>query len=193
MIKTIGILIITTMIFLVNLQAAEQGNLVYGGKSIKSSGNLNITLRVANAIQISQLNDINLGSFRSGLDTDKEGNDNFCVFSNSESFSLLVQGKNLEGFRLNASSNNNLKIPYEVQIATISMTGIKGAYRNVNSNSTLSRITEVRKNLNCESISSGNLGFRPNLDIKIKIKEADMLDAIPANYKDIITIIASPE
>jgi hypothetical protein len=191
--KLIKSLIILASLTANNLYAAEQGSLVYGDKSINSSGNLNISLEIAHAIQINKLNDINLGSFRSAIDSDKVGNDNFCVFSNTESFSLSFLGENSEGFNLNESSNSNMKIPYQVEIATINTSGIKSSYNRINHNTTLNNIIETRTDLNCESVNSGNLGFKPNLDIKIKVKENNMLDAIPGNYKDTITIIASPE
>ena len=187
-----GIALLTSLIT-TNLYSAEQGNLVYGDKTISSSGNLDITLQIAHAIQINKLNDINLGNFRSAIDTDKIGNDNFCVFSNSESFSLNFLGKNTNGFELQELNNNNLNIPYQVELATINESGVKSSYRTVAHNAPITNITETRNDLNCESTTNENLSFSPNLDIKIKVNERNMLDAIPGTYRDTITIIVSPE
>jgi hypothetical protein len=176
---------------LFNLSSAEQGDLVYGDKSINSTGNLNITLEIAHAIQINKLNDINLGTFKSSIDTNKIGSDKFCVFSNTDSFSLKFLGKNGNDFNLEETSNSQLSIPYTVQLSTIDENDLNSTYREVAHNETINNITETRNVLNCVSYNTGE--FLPNLELQIEVKERNMLDALPGNYKDTITIIASPE
>ncbi len=182
-----------TIIFLINTSifSAEQGSLVYGDKSISSSGNLDITLEIAHAIQINKLNDINLGTFKSAIDQDKIGKDKFCVFSNTDSFSLKFSGANGNNFKLRERENSNLNIDYNVELAIVSKNGVISGYSEVENNTLVTNIVETRNELNCVSETTGE--FQPNLELKVTVSEKNMLDSLPGNYKDTITIIASPE
>lgn len=182
------IIIVLKILLLSSLYAAEQGGLIYGDKSINSSGNLNIQLRISDFIQVNNLNDIDLGKFN--FNNNKSGNDDFCVFSNSDSFSLTLYGSN-NSFELSSKSNSNLKIDYNVNLSTLNTYGNTTSKFKVYAGRKIKNIEEKRNSLNCYNQYTGK--FEPNLNLEVIVDKNNMLDAIPDNYKDIITIIASPE
>jgi len=174
--------------------AATQGALVHGDNtSISSEGSLDVLLNVGYVIQVNKLDDINLGSFRSGLDADLIGQDSFCVFTNAQSFSIAFTGGNTAGFELAETTNSALRIGYGVEVATIDTSDTRSAYQNVVHNVPLVNVNETRNRRNCEMTTAAGVEFLPNLELKVTVDDLAMMDAVPGSYKDTITVIASPE
>ena len=174
--------------------AATQGALVHGtDTSITSEGSLDVLLNIDYVIQVNKLDDINLGNFRSGLDSDLVGQDSFCVFTNAPSFNVTFTGGNTAGFELAEDSNNALRIGYGVEVATIDNNDNRSAYQNVSHNVPHVNISETRNRRNCDITTSAGVEFLPNLELKITVDDIAMMDAIPGSYKDTITVVASPE
>ncbi len=175
--------------------AATQGALVHGtDTSITSEGSLDVLLNIDYVIQVNKLDDINLGTFRSGITNDLVGQDEFCVFTNAPSFSVVFAGGNTAGFELEEESDSSLRIPYGVEMATIDENDARSAFSNVNHNVPFVNINETRNRRNCEmSNTSGGVEYLPNLELKVTVDDIAMMDAIPGSYKDTITVVASPE
>jgi len=193
--KITTLAIILSTLLTSSIFAAQDGALVHGDNtSIRSEGNLNVNLKVLYAIQVNKLDDINLGNFRSGLDTDLTGSDDFCVFTNAEAYAIGYFGGNGTGrgdsFVMANTANSALKIPYEIKMKTIDRSNNRTFLTNVENSKWIQHVREVRNRRNCEM---GSLGYKPNVEIEVKVKETTMLDAVPGNYKDTVTIIACPE
>ena len=175
--------------------AAQQGQLVHGDKNITSTGKFDVTLGVKNAIQINDLQDLNLGDFENGNAVGNIGtaSQDFCVFTNASSFSLNVAG-GANGFVMSEETDSSLQIDYAVDIATKDVNGNSTAFQSVAHNQTLTGITETRNRVNCNVVNGSNPAARlNNMVIQVSVTEAEMLDAVPGSYKDTITLIASPE
>jgi hypothetical protein len=178
-----------------SLFAAQDGALVHGDNtSIRSEGSLDVNLNVLYAIQVNKLDDIDLGSFRSGLDSDLQGSDDFCVFTNAEAYAIGYFGGNGTGrgdsFVMANTSDSNLTIPYEISMNTIDRSNNRTFLTDVENSRWIEHVSETRNRKNCEM---DNEGFKPNVEIQVSVKEEIMLDAIPGSYKDTVTIIACPE
>ena len=177
-----------------SILAANDGALVHGDNtSITSEGDLNVLLDIDYVIQVNKLEDINLGDFKSGLESDKIGQNAFCVFTNAPSFSITFLGNNTSGFELQEDSNSALKIGYSVEMATIDTNDTRSSYQNVTHNVPFTNINETRNRRNCDMTTNAGIEFLPNLELKVTVDELAMLDAIPGSYKDTITVLASPE
>lgn len=175
--------------------AATQGALVHGDNtSITSEGSLDVLLNIDYVIQVNKLDDINLGTFRSGITGDLVGQDEFCVFTNAPSFSVVFAGGNTAGFELEEETDSSLRIPYGVEMATIDSNDVRSAFANVSHNVPFVNINETRNRKDCMMDNgSGGTDFLPNLDLKVTVDDIAMMDAIPGSYKDTITVVASPE
>jgi spore coat protein U-like protein len=193
--NTIKLALTVGSLLTASLFAAQDGELVHGSDtSISSEGNLDVSLEVLYAIQVNKLNDINLGTFKSGLDSDVSGQDDFCVFTNAEAYAIGFFGGNGTGrgdsFVMANVDNSNLTIPYDIKMSTIDVANNKTFLKDVENSRWIQHIGEVRNRKNCEM---DDLGYKPNVNIEVSVKEGIMLDAIPGSYKDTVTIIACPE
>lgn len=183
--KVIYFLIFFTSFF---SQAAIQGNLDRGDCNLSSTGSLDIDIQVVHSIQVNQLDNINLGQFNSGIDSNKSGSDSFCVFSNTSKFSLIMSSENNNNgvFRM---KGGNQYIPYSLEMNTLNLNGSVATTKSIVSGIKNSNISQIRNTVDCME----NGVFKPNVKINVNILEDSMLDVLPNNYSDIITIIASPE
>jgi hypothetical protein len=179
-----------------SIYAATQGTLVHGvDKNISSEGSLDLLLEIPYAIQVNKLNDIDFGNFNA-LDTGNlNKGDRFCVFTNAPSFNISFFSANPLGStpRLTSINNSSLTIPYSLQLGQIDMTKTRYSLNGINHAETVSNILEVRNRLNCQMNLGGGSEFYPNLVVRVKIEENDLLDTVPDSYKDVLTIVASPE
>ncbi len=169
-------------------QAATQGVLDRGSCNLSSTGSVDINIQVAHSIQVNNLDDINLGQFNSGIDTNKTGSDSFCVFSNTSKFSLILSSENNNNgsFRMKGGSQF---IPYTLSMETLNKNGTVSTTKNIVSGVKNSSIAQSRNTFNCVESNV----FLPNVKINVNVADTAMLDVIPNNYSDVITVIASPE
>lgn len=170
-----------------------QGELVHGtDNTIKSTGKVGVNLKIAHAIQVNNLDDVDFGTFRSGLDSDLSVKEEFCVFTNAAAYKINYTGVNAGSdgsFQLTNTTNAGLKLPYEIKMSTITRAGAKTELSTVKSNNWISNVREIRNRRNCQMSD----GYKPNVELSFKITEGVMLDALPGTYKDTVTIVASPE
>jgi hypothetical protein len=188
-----GLTIIAATMLSTTLFAANQGALTTGDTSIVSSGDFEVTLDIENSIQINNLKDISLGSFKSGIDTTKSQFEDFCVFTNASSFSLTISGGHTSGFGLEEATNTALVIPYSVQLATKDQANTTSSFQDITHNQTLTGINETRNRKDCLMQDNSSTVTKNNMVIQVSVTEDNLLDAIPGNYKDTITLVASPE
>lgn len=180
-----------------SLYAATQGAIVYGDNtSIESTGDLDIQLQLPYVIQVNNLQDIDLGNFHSGTTVnDKNKGDRFCVFTNAQSFNIIFYSANPNGGtpRLTATSNAALVIPYQLSLGKIDMTKTRYELNNISQGQVITDITETRNRVDCQMDGANGFGYYPNLVIRARVTQENMLAAIPASYKDTLTVMASPE
>jgi hypothetical protein len=191
-ITKIAAIILATTTFAAN--AATDGALNYGTDStITSTGTLDVLLNIDYVIQVNELNDLNLGNFQSGIGGDKVKSDDFCVFTNAESFSLRLHSNGLSGWELEDTTNSANTIPYKVVLKSLDLTGNSSLLGNVVHNTTYAGLLETRNRKNCQMTNGATTAFAPNFNVEVTVEENDMLDAIPSSYKDTIVFVASPE
>ncbi len=170
-----------------------QGELVHGlDNTIRSTGKVGVNLKIAHAIQVNNLSDVDFGTFRSGIDSDLTVKEDFCVFTNAAAYKINytgVEATSTGGFQLTNTTNNALKLPYEIKMATITRAGAKTEIATVKSNNWITNVRELRNRRNCQMSD----GYKPNVELTFKITEGVMLDALPGTYNDTVTVVASPE
>tara|TARA_Y100000588_G_scaffold301278_1_gene323126 strand:- start:877 stop:1476 length:600 start_codon:yes stop_codon:yes gene_type:complete len=193
-----GLTIVAAALLSTGLMAAQDGAIDRGSdNSISSTGNFDVTLKVKHAIQVNRLNDIALADFESGITTGLSGVEEFCVFTNSASFNLTISGGQAAGFELVETNDSSLTIPYTVELATQDTSYNATAYQTVTHNQPIAGISEVRNRKDCSVINPGSgTGTNTNIDnmiVKVSVADNDALDAVPGDYKDTITVVASPE
>lgn len=154
--------------------------------TIESTGTLDVFLTINHMVQVSGLDDIDLGSYDYLSVGDAEGSDSFCVFSNTPSFTIKATSAAGTGdFELQEDDGNGYaNIPYSVTYATIDGTGTVGAESSLPHDTEVS-ISETRSTLNC---SNNN-----NIEFNVTVNQADIVGSFAANYSDTVTVVASPE
>lgn len=168
--------------------AATQGELDRGDCNLSSTGSVDINIQIAHAIQVNNLDDINLGQFNSGIDTNKSGSDSFCVFSNASKFSLTLSSENNSNGAFRMKGGNQF-IPYTLSMDTLNKNGSAATTKTITSGIKNSNLVQVRNTFNCMESNS----YLPNVKINVNVSEESMSNVLPNNYSDVITIIASPE
>ena len=163
--KFTKIAVALTTLFTASLFAAQDGQLVHGDNtSIRSEGNLDVNLEVLYAIQVNKLDDIDLGTFRSGLDSDLTGSDDFCVFTNASAYAIGFFGGNGTGrgdsFVMAKTDDSSQRIPYNIKMSTIDMDNNKTFLTDVSNSRWIEHVREVRNRKNCEM---DNVGFKPKI------------------------------
>lgn len=193
-----GLTIVAAALLSTGLMAAQDGAIDRGvDNSISSTGHFDVTLKVKHAIQVNRLNDIVLADFDSGITTGLSGVEQFCVFTNSASFNLTISGGQAAGFEMVETNDSSLTIPYTVELATQDTSYNATAYQTVTHNQPIAGISEVRNRKDCSVINPGSgTGTNTSVDnmiVKVSVADNDALDAVPGDYKDTITVVASPE
>jgi hypothetical protein len=175
--------------------AATQGALVHGtDTSITSEGSLEVLLNIDYVIQVNELDDLDLGNFASGVTQDLVGSDDFCVFTNAQSFSLRMYSDGNDGWQLRDVNGFANPIPYAVSLNSVDLSSQVTFLANMGHDTTKNNITETRNRRNCDmDDGAGGFAYKPNLNVNVTVDENDMLDAIPSSYKDVIVFVASPE
>lgn len=152
--------------------AATQGTL-----GSTSTGSIEINATIPNLAQISRLDDIGLGTW-SGADLN--GNDQFCVFSSTRSYTITATSANGTGttFRLKDSGTNY--IAYNVSWTDSS-----------SSTSTLSNATA--SGAQATSATAVNCAGADNTTVSINVPSANVA-AVPAgSYSDTLTLLVTPQ
>lgn len=144
-----------------------------------SQGDLDISLSIANLIQISNFSDLALGAY-SGTG-DLEGNDDLCVYRNNAGGQYTITATASEGsFKVVAGAE---EIPYAAYFNDV--TGTTGEIPLAYSTATA---TQSGANTVSADCSSG--GLRAN--VHVKVLEADLQAAEPGSYSGTLILTANP-
>ncbi len=154
-----------------SVMAASDGNL--GGTS---EGTSIIQISKDNVVQITMLDDINLGT-HGNLTATATGDDDVCVFSSTGGYNITITSAN-GSFDLD-DANTTTDIPYSVvwtagastatAVYATAMTGMLG-------NSTAT---------DCNGVTNANF--------EVSVTAADFNAADPGSYTDTLTLLVTPE
>jgi hypothetical protein len=167
--------------------ASSQGNLEVGGTP--SSGNLDITLTVNKFIQVTGLDDIDLGSYSGAAVTSQS--DSFCVRSNAATFSLTMgdyANGAATGFELNEDGVGTDTIDYTVELSTVDTLSAVTSLGNAVFNTANTGISEQRALSAC----SGN----DNVQVSVSVLETGvngLAAATAGGYTGHLGILVAPE
>ncbi|MCC5888714.1 MAG: spore coat protein U domain-containing protein [Gammaproteobacteria bacterium] len=168
-----GIALASLMVAAGTAYSANDGSL-----GATSTGDLTVSVDIANRVQISGLNDIDFGTYAGSGDLERS--DDFCVYRNGTgSYNVTISSSQAEGgsFRLVNGPN---AIPYSVRFNDAA--DITGG-SDVSSGDTLAG-TGSATSLTCGGSSNASLG--------VSIA-ASALQAAPSGfYTDVITLLVEP-
>lgn len=145
--------------------AATQGTL-----DVTSTGTSVVTIIKENAVQISNVGDIDLGT-QATLAADAVASDDVCVFSSTSAYNLTVTSAN-GAFEL---QNGAEAIPY----------GLSWDAAPVAQGVAITGLTGDNVSLNC---SGGT-----NATFEVTVASADFNGANPGTYTDTLTLLVQPE
>lgn len=151
-------------------QAAQDGTL-----GASSTGVTDITLVKDNAVQISAVNDINLGTYSSTATT-IEASDDLCVFNSTASYNVTVTTAN-GSFEL---SNGTQTIPYSLSWSDLNNTDLAVFY-----SIPLTGRTGDRTSPTCDGGT--------NTTVAVRVDAAAFNNAVPGTYTDTVTMMIQPE
>ena len=139
-----------------------------------STGTSDVILVKENAVQITDVGDLDLG-LASSLDADVSASDDVCVFNSTAAYTVNISSDN-GAFELISGTDT---IDYEVSWATT------GAAAPVSYN------TDVTGNLGDRT--SPTCGGGTNATFEVTVAAADFNAALPGTYEDTLTLLITPE
>lgn len=145
--------------------AASDGTL-----GLTSTGTSVVTIIKENAVQISNVNDLDLGT-HSSLAANAVAADDVCVFSSTTGYNLTVTSAN-GVFELQDGAE---AIPYDLSWNTAPVT----------EGGVMSGLTGDNSSLNC--------GGGTNAAFEVTVAAADFNGAEPGSYTDTLTLLVQPE
>ena len=153
-----------------SLMAAQDGNL--GGTS---EGESIVTIIKQNAVQITNVADLDLGSHAT-LAADLSANDDVCVFNSTATYKITVSSAN-GGFKL---MDGTAEIPYSVEWSANG-----DAAAPIADGTALASMIGDRTSLNCNGGTNANFSAT--------VAAADFNAAGPGTYTDTLTLLVEPE
>lgn len=153
--------------------AATQGTL-----GTDSTGTADVTVIKENAVQISDVDDIDLGS-HPVLAADATGSDDVCVFNSTGSYNVTVTSAN--NFSLDSTAGQS--IAYAVTWAEV-VGGLAGPAADA-TNGQLTGLTGDATAVDC---SGGT-----NATFTVTVAQADFNAAAPGTYEDTLTMMVEPQ
>jgi hypothetical protein len=153
--------------------AANQGSL-----GATSQGDLTITLTVDALVQISDLDDIPLGTFDGSKDL--TGSDNVCVYSNNGGFNITATGSGASSaFTL---AGGGTTVPYTVEWANSS-----GA------TSGTEMFTGRPLNGQTAKFAGADCGGSTNTTVLVSVSQTDLSSAPADAYAGVLTLLVAPQ
>jgi len=150
--------------------AASDGNL-----DTSSVGESIVTIIKDNAVQISNVNDIDLGNHAT-LAADAVESDSVCVFSSTTNYNVTIDSAN-GGFKLMDGAE---EIPYALTWAANG-----GTAAAVTDGTSIAGLAGDNASLNC--------GNGTNATFEVTVASADFNAAVPGSYSDTLTLTVAPE
>ena len=154
----------------------------------QDSANSDITLVKEDRVQISDIDDWDFGSFavHDVANSQERLTDTACVFSTTGRYSLTVGGQSQGGGnRMRLRNANGEGIRYVVDVRYSNGSG--NTTRRVNINGTTINNMTGSLSLGCTDVNSSNLQFTA---IVVRV---DFNRASPGTYRDVVTLLVSPE
>ncbi len=147
--------------------------------------NLRGRIQIPSLIQISGLNDINLGTY-DGLSPSLFQNESFCIYTNTANYTITTMGSNNIGspntYSLVSGSNN---VDYRVKVHNSSDASNESYLLNGATTTSLAANQSLPLSRNC-SVAGDNAA------VYVEIQGAD-LSAVPAgSYSDVLTLRVAP-
>lgn len=147
-----------------------------GTLGLTSEGESLITLIKQNAVQITDVADLNLGTFATAT-ADVVGSDNVCVFSSTGGYNVEIDGSVAGTFELDSAGD---KLAYSVTWAANG-----GAAAAVTAGTPITGLTGDSTSLNC--------GGGTNATFEVTVAQAAFNAADPGTYTDTLTLTVRPE
>lgn len=169
--------LIKTSLFALTFSSASVMAATQGLLGPTSTGTLDINLDINNLVMVSNLGDINLGTY-SGTGN-LTGSDSFCVYRNGAgNYNITMNGSGGSGaYLLNDGGTNNL--PYTV------------SFTNGSANSmTASTALTAQANANTTSTTCGG---SDNVSVGVTVTNASLAAAPAGTYTGSLTVIVAPE
>lgn len=139
-----------------------------------SSGTSVVTIIKDNAVQISDVNDLNMGN-HSALTADEVMSDGVCVFSSTGGYNVTVSSAN-GALELVSGTDT---IPYSLDWAA------GGAPAAVTLGTPIIGLAGDQSATDC--------GGTPNASFEVTVAQADFNSAPPGTYTDTLTLLINPE
>ncbi len=158
--------------------AAEDGLLA----DTASTGRLDVTLTIPGLVQISDLDDIDLGTFDGDA---MSGSDDVCVWATTPTYTLIAQGDGPAGaFTLSGASPGGATLPYAVAWAD---SAGAGAGTTLAAGTALTGLTTTAIDADC------NAGSDPNATVIIDVGATDLAAVAADTYTGTLTLTVEPE
>lgn len=158
--------------------AAEDGDLA----DTASTGRLDVSLTIPGLVQITDLDDIDLGTFDG---TAMSGADDVCVWATTPTYTLQAQGDGAAGaFTLRGASPGGGTVPYTVAWAD---SAGAGAGTTLAAGSVLTGLTTSAASADC------NGGTNPNATVIIDVGATDLAAVAADTYTGTLTLTVEPE
>lgn len=164
---TLAVAIASAVVVSGSAVAATDGTL-----GLTSTGTSVVTIIKENAVQISNVNDLDMGT-HSALAADASANDDVCVFSSTSGYNITVSSAN--GALELQDAATTTPVPYALTWDTAPVT----------LGSTITGLTGDNTSLNC--------GGGTNANFAVTVASADFNAAAPGTYTDTLTLLVQPE
>lgn len=148
-----------------------------GGLGSSSEGTSVITIVKQDAVQITGIDNLEMGIRGGSLSTDLSVSDAVCVFSSTAGYNLTVTSANNDFILTDAGASTD--IPYSLEWTTSAST------QTLLYNTALLGLTGDSNSLDC--------GGSTNATISVSLTPASFNAAEPGSYQDTVTILVQPE
>jgi hypothetical protein len=154
---------------------AEQGQI----SDTQSTGTVDLSLEVPPLVQISELDDIDLGIFGGAA---MAGTDDVCVWSTTRGYTLTASGDG-GGFNLTGDVTNT-SLAYSVEWAE---TGGATSGTSLAAGTGLAGLTTSATSPDC------NAGTNPTASVIVEVSDTDLGAAPTDTYTGTLTLVVAPE
>jgi len=149
-----------------------------GSLGVTSTGDLTITLDIANLVRVSNLNDINLGIYAGG-GAGLAGADTFCVYRNGAgNYNINMTGDGTASAFTLANGANT--VAYSVDF-------VNGA-----TTTGMATGTALAGQTGANTVSD-TCGGADNVSVNVAVSNAALASAPAGNYSGVLTMVVAPE
>lgn len=188
------ILAIAASAFLASSAMASNQGTIGTGVGATSSGDLDITLSIETFIQVTGLDDINLGTYAGTALTAQE--ETFCVRTNSSGYKITFSDTigTAPAFALEEDGVGTALVPFDLTYVPIdtaaSNTTTVAAATNGGQSGVIS---ETRKFDQCDNDGVAPINSQDNMKISVSVSETDLVNAPAGSYTGVLAIVVTAE